>query len=416
MAIRRQIKNFDDIIAIVPPSSQKFMINDWHLNNQARFRNYKTHCQLVESVIAESERICDLALESTKINKFTTDRELKTKVTDVKFMKDELLRHRQNVILEINAMTTYKSRLIDAITSLQRNAAEICQKCLIAREHRLGIDLTVDDVEKDLRKEYEIINRSDSVFTRTLEHTNEQIRILKSLIYQIDSDLDSKDQSIELDEQNLKLKETGLNLSIYHGRAPLDASCITLQEWGLHNDEIVMTTMKELNSTKVLRYYIDDIMKEIVGDLNEQKKKTDESFNKRINEIKEIKSALEMQHCEVIKRVNAINETITKIDKNIREKEGFLALAHTRLGNRCQRPNMELTSDQVERQLTLEVSNIRVIIGKLQQTLCEAHATLRYLLKIQIQLEEDINIKTNTLKIDEVECMTLRQSLNFHAY
>lgn len=88
----------------------------------------------------------------------------------------------------------------------------------------MGIDLTVDDVEKELRKEYEIIKRSDSVFTRTLEHTNEQIRILKSLIYQIDSDLDSKDQSIELDEQNVKLRETGLNLSIYYGRAPLNAS------------------------------------------------------------------------------------------------------------------------------------------------------------------------------------------------
>ncbi|KAK0079866.1 hypothetical protein PV325_000712, partial [Microctonus aethiopoides] len=409
MATRRQITNFDGVIAIVPPPPQKFTINDWHLNNQARFRNCKTHCQLVESVIAESERICDLALESTKINKFATDRELKAKVTDAKFVKDELLRHRQNVILEIDAMTTYKSRLIDAIGSLQQNAAEICQKCLIAREHRLGIDLTVDDVEKELRKEYEIIKRSHSVFTRTLEHTNEQIRILKSLIYQIDSDLDSKDQSIELDEQNVKLKETGLNLSIYHGRAPLNASCITLRDWGLHNDEIIMMTMKEMNSTKVLRYYIDDILKEIVGDLNEQKKKTDESFNKRIIETKEIKAELETQHCEVIKRVNAINETITKIDKNIKEKEGFLALAHTRLGNRCQRPNIELISDQVERQLILEVSNIRSIIGKLQQTLCEVHATLRYLLKIQIQLEEDINIKTNTLKIDEVECMTLRQ-------
>lgn len=87
----------------------------------------------MESVIAESERICDLALESTKINKFATDRELKAKVTDAKFVKDELLRHRQNVILEIDAMTTYKLRLIDAIGSLQGNAAEICQKCLIAR-------------------------------------------------------------------------------------------------------------------------------------------------------------------------------------------------------------------------------------------------------------------------------------------
>lgn len=35
---------------------------------------------------------------------------------------------------------------------------------------------------------------------------------------------------------------------------------------------------------------------------------------------------------------------------------------------------------------------------------------------MQVQLEEDINVKINTLKIDEVECMTMRQSLNFNYY
>ena len=35
---------------------------------------------------------------------------------------------------------------------------------------------------------------------------------------------------------------------------------------------------------------------------------------------------------------------------------------------------------------------------------------------MQLQLEEDINIKTNTLKIDEVDCLILRQSINYHAF
>lgn len=46
----------------------------------------------------------------------------------------------------------------------------------------------------------------------------------------------------------------------------------------------------------------------------------------------------------------------------------------------------------------------------------QAQASLRYLLKTQIQLEEDINIKTNTLKIDEVDCMSVRQSMIYHSY
>lgn len=50
------------------------------------------------------------------------------------------------------------------------------------------------------------------------------------------------------------------------------------------------------------------------------------------------------------------------------------------------------------------------------QLLFQSQASLRYLLKTQIQIEEDINVKINTLKIDEVDCMTLRQSMDYHTY
>lgn len=43
-------------------------------------------------------------------------------------------------------------------------------------------------------------------------------------------------------------------------------------------------------------------------------------------------------------------------------------------------------------------------------------ATLRCLMRTQIQMEEDINIKTNSIKIDEVDCMTLRESLDYNVY
>lgn len=46
----------------------------------------------------------------------------------------------------------------------------------------------------------------------------------------------------------------------------------------------------------------------------------------------------------------------------------------------------------------------------------QANATLRYLLRTQIQIEEDINIKNNSIKIDEVDCMTLRRSIDYRSY
>lgn len=46
----------------------------------------------------------------------------------------------------------------------------------------------------------------------------------------------------------------------------------------------------------------------------------------------------------------------------------------------------------------------------------QARATQRYLLHTQITQEEEINIKANSLKIDEVDCMTIRQGLNFTTF
>lgn len=111
-----------------------------------------------------------------------------------------------------------------------------------------------------------------------------------------------------------------------------------------------------------------------------------------------------------------MTRNITKLEIALAEKEGYMALAHTRLGNRAQRPGVELCRDLVETNLVNETRELRDNCNILQQLIAEAQASLRYLLKTQIQLEEDINVKTNTLKIDEVDCMTLRQGMDYHSY
>lgn len=68
-----------------------------------------------------------------------------------------------------------------------------------------------------------------------------------------------------------------------------------------------------------------------------------------------------------------MKDNITRIEKSITEKENFLALAHTRLGNRCQRPGLELTRDLVEINLVNEVYDLREIVSKLQATMFEVY-------------------------------------------
>ncbi|XP_078044988.1 tektin C [Augochlora pura] len=402
--------------AIIPPPPLKFTLDEWHLNNRFRYRCSEAQQELADRLLTESKRVCEVSTEKVKGNKEETDHRLKEKLEDIEFRKRELLRIRKDVLLETDALLIYKERIMNALSSVRRNALVICEKCLMFREHRLGIDLVHDDVEKELLKECEVIKGVENLLVRTLEQTQEQIRRLKATLYYMDHDLEAKDNNLRVDKHNLTLKETSLNLSIYHGTSRLDPSTIELNEWEMQTNANIVNASKEVNSARPMRCYIDTIIKQAVYDLNQQKDATDSAFKRRIDETKEAKTKLELQHAEIMRQANEMTQNVTRIEKSIAEKECYLALAHTRLGNRCQRPGLELTRDMVETQLVKEVYELRDVVSKLQATMFEAQASLRYLLKTQIQIEEDINIKTNTLKIDQVDCMTLRLSMDYHVY
>lgn len=99
---------------------------------------------------------------------------------------------------------------------------------------------------------------------------------------------------------------------------------------------------KATNASRLFKSYIDAILNEAMTDLKNQQQVTNEAFHTRIEEIKDIKSKLELQHFEVARQANEMVKNITELEKAIAEKEGFMALAQTRLGRRASRPNAEL--------------------------------------------------------------------------
>ncbi|XP_023311162.1 tektin-1 [Anoplophora glabripennis] len=415
MAINRS-KLIEHALVAIPPPPARFTLSEWHLNNRFRNRICLDQQKLADSVIAESDRLIDVVNEKTDLNKRDADHKLHEKIKDIEFNRDEINKQRKEVCMEIDNLNTYMDRLHDALNALKETAMRVCKKCLILREGRLGIDLCCDAIDRELKKEYQILEGSQNLLRRTLEQANEQVRRLRSTIYFMDRDLEDKGNVLKIDSQNCSLKETSLNLSIYYGFAPLDPSNITLEEWEQYTRANIEKAAKEINSARQLRSYVDTLLKQVIEDLCNQYHIVNEAFRKRIEETKEVKLKLEVQHSEVARQANEMTRAITRLDKAITEKEGYMALAHTRLGNRAQRPGMELCKDLVEITLANEVGELRQNVATLQQQRAEAEASLRYLLKTQIQLEEDINIKTNTLKIDEVDCMTLRQSVDYHSF
>ncbi|KAK5645087.1 hypothetical protein RI129_006387 [Pyrocoelia pectoralis] len=382
------LKLYAESVLPVPPPPSRYTLNEWYLNNRVRNRTCLDQQQLADKILAECEREREHITEITLMNKREVDHKLEEKIGDISFNKGELIRQRKEVCLEIDNLSIYNERIVDALAFLKNQALLINKKCILFREERLGIDLCHDDVERELHKETEVIESAMNLLCRIMEQGNEQLRRLRSTTYFIDRDLEDKDNVLQVDGGSLSINQNSMNLSMYHGFTPLDPANITVEEADAFTKQNIARGANEINSARCLRSYVNTMISQVMDDLRGQANLVNESFRRRIDETKEAKVKL----------------------------EGFMALAHTRLGRRAQRPGIELCRDLVELNLVNEVRELRDNCATLQQLLAEAQASLRYLLKTQIQIEEDINVKTNSLKIDEVDCMTLRQGLDYHNY
>jgi tektin-1 len=79
-----------------------------------------------------------------------------------------------------------------------------------------------DEVERNLRRERETILGSLNMLEKLHTETVEQIRKLRASIYLLDRDLANKESSLQIDQQNLVLRENQIDMKIYEGRVDLD--------------------------------------------------------------------------------------------------------------------------------------------------------------------------------------------------
>ena len=119
---------------------------------------------------------------------------------------------------------------------------------------------------------------------------------------------------------------------------------------------------------------------------------------------------------QVSREITAQEENINLLKAALEQKAGPMQLAHTRLNLRSQRPNNELVRDPVQYRLVEEVGEIEHSAQQLLERLAESEATLKRLNRNELVLEEDIAIKTNSLQIDQDQCMVTRKAMDTSSF
>ncbi|XP_005056611.1 PREDICTED: tektin-1 isoform X4 [Ficedula albicollis] len=341
--------------------------SEWYTANNMQRARTESQKSRSECMTAESWRLVDEIEKTTQKTQNDVNKKLEQRREEIKFWKQELDSKLEQIVHETETLLTLKNRLERALEGCKEPLV-ITQKCLLYRQRRVGIDLVHDEVEQELVKEAEVLQGIIALLGRTLEQTNEQI------------------------------------------------SFVSPEDWIDFSNINVEKADKQRNNSLALKALIDGILSQTANDMRKQCEKVNTAFRNRVKEVKDAKHKLETLLAMVMDETASQEKNIAALKKAIADKEGPVKVAQTRLEARNHRPNVELCYDTVHSSLMSEVQEITKNIQRLKDALAQAQTELKGLSRRQLSLEEEIKVKENTLYIDDVLCMQMRESVCINNY
>ncbi|NXI50348.1 TEKT1 protein, partial [Chloroceryle aenea] len=389
----------------------KFHLSEWDIANKMQSASTESQKSRSESMIAESRRLLDEIEKTTQKAQSDVNKKIDQRREEIKFWKQELGNKLEQIVLETEVLLTFKTRLEKSLERC-KELLIITQKCLLNRQGRTGIDFVHDEVEQELIKEAEVLQGVIALLGRTSEQTSEQIRLNRSAKYNLEMDLKDKFTALMINDYCASVTNNTPDIRYTDNAVKIEGNFVSPEDWIVYSNINVEKADKQRNNSLALRALIDGILSQTANDMRKQCEMVNVAFRNRVKEVKGAKQKLETLLAMVMDETASQEKNIAALKKAIADKEGPFKVAQTRLEARNQRPNMELCYDTVQCRLISEVQEItKNIQRQLKDTLAQTETALKSLSRRQLSLEEEIQVKANTLYIDEVLCMHMRESV-----
>ncbi|XP_004605011.2 tektin-1 isoform X1 [Sorex araneus] len=391
-------------------SPPKFLLSEWIIANKDQYHRANAQRSQSERLVSESQRLVEEIEKSTKRSQSDVNKKLEQRLEELRFWKKELENKLEQLSYETEDLLSYQIRLEKALESL-KEPMHINHMCMEYREKRIGIDLVNDEVEQELIKEDEIIKGVRALLTRTLEETSEQIRLNRSAKYNLERDAKDKYMALTIDDICFSLNNNSPNIRYSENVLRVEPHSVSLEDWMEFSNANVEKADKQRNNSLTLKSLVDRILSQTAGDLRHQCDVVDTAFKNGLAVVKDARDKLADHLAKVMEEIASQEKNIATLEKAILDQEGPAKLAHTRLENRTRRPNVELCRDVAQYRLIKEINEITTNVARLKETLAKAQMELKGLNRRQLALQEEIQVKENTIYIDEVLCMHMRKSI-----
>ncbi|XP_070591120.1 tektin-1 isoform X2 [Erythrolamprus reginae] len=393
----------------------KFLPPEWHIANKAQYSGAEAQRSRSERLVDESQRLVDEIERTTQKTQSDVNKRIEQRLEEIKFWRQQLDDKLDQIVKETEVLVSFKTRLEKALEGCKGPLSTI-QECILNRERRVGIDLVHDEVEQELIKEVEVFQGALALLERTMQQTDEQLRLNRTAKYNLEQDLKDKYMALTIDNYCSNLTNNSPDIGYAQNVVKVEENSVSPEQWMDFSNANVEKADKQRNNSLTLRALIDSILSQTASDMRKQNRTVNVAFQNRVKETKDAKNKLEIHLAKLMEEINSQMRNIEALTKAILDKKGPAKVAQTRLESRTHRPNVELCRDMVQYRLMNEVQEINHNIQRLMDTLTQAEIELKGLNRRQLSLEEEIEVKANTLYIDEVLCMRMRESISINNF
>ncbi|CAL8105324.1 unnamed protein product [Calicophoron daubneyi] len=350
-----------------------------------------------------------------KIQADSTKR-IKERLHDILFWKQELEREICDITSEIQSLIGEKRRLERALLETEFPLM-IATENLNIRDCRRGIDKVADKVEFELLKELDIIQNVQELLKKAIGQAENQIAQERSVKELLEMNWSDKMEDEELDTRAGNLTNGCTNKQFYSGVALFHDNMSTPESWAAAAHDIIRQSETERIASQDLRSLIGNLLTDTSRDLRTQYDNVLRAFKENVDNLTiakvrlecELQKAIFLPFTKVVDEISLQEHSIAELREAIRAKDDPLKVAQTRLHIRNFRPNMELCKDPA---MSCLVSEVDVLTQSLDELLNQAAMTenkLKDLHDRQMELEKEIELKKETIYIDEIQCLPKRR-------
>uniref|UniRef100_A0A8C3R7G5 Tektin n=1 Tax=Cyanoderma ruficeps TaxID=181631 RepID=A0A8C3R7G5_9PASS len=285
-------------MAVAGLRTAKYHLPEWHRRNAGIFYQASAVGEAAERGRAEAEHLAKRAAAGARRAQQHSKNTLGQRLQDVQFWRTELQKEIMELDAETQLLAAQKLRLERALDATEVPYAVVLDN-LECRDRRQPPDLVMDQVERQLVKEAELIRDIRDLLKRTIIQATTQIRSNRIQKENCELDWSDKVEAYQVDDKCLSYCPDSTNVQSHPSSVKFEEPASTPKSWAQFSHDNISSAEQEKLSSVQLRALIDGVIRDSSEELRLQRAAVGEAFDRHLRELAGAKAGLE-QHLQQV--------------------------------------------------------------------------------------------------------------------